>query len=294
MKMYNVLGDGTLEEVTPRKDQLRADRVLLIVDDDSQKIFVWKGKKAEVRKKFIAARQASNLRMTRGLSYRVVSLDEGEEDSTFQKILNLPAPKEKPKSKQVAKKEAVTPPTPTAEQVSSAIKTSETLAVSQKHSKRSTATVTQRTAPFVDHRKLAEAELGVVSQQRATATSTPTQQSLVETATLEIEKLPVPPGMKREMVIIGDRIYTISEKKTMFFGEVKIERTLELIQKPPEGEFFAEEYVPRIIIKNGKVLLIDFLKPESPEMIAEQIKPEAKQHLSDLIKFFEEIKSKKH
>ncbi|MGQ4914010.1 MAG: hypothetical protein ACP6IU_04575 [Candidatus Asgardarchaeia archaeon] len=294
MKMYNVLGDGTLEEVTPRKDQLRADRVLLIVDDDSQKIFVWKGKKAEVRKKFIAARQASNLRMTRGLSYRVVSLDEGEEDSTFQKILNLPTPKEKLKSKQVAKKEAVTSPTPTAEQVSSAIKTSETLAVSQKHSKISTATVTQRTAPFVDHRKLAEAELGVVSQQRAAATSTPTQQSLVETATLEIEKLPVPPGMKREMVIIGDRIYTISEKKTMFFGEVKIERTLELIQKPPEGEFFAEEYVPRIIIKNGKVLLIDFLKPESPEMIAEQIKPEAKQHLSDLIKFFEEIKSKKH
>lgn len=284
MKMYNVLGDGTLQEIPPKKEHLQSDKVIIVIDDESQKIFVWKGKRAEVRKKFIAARQASNLRMTYGFNFRVVSLDEGDEDEIFSRIFKLPI---KPSAKVEPKKETrAAVPTPV-EPI--------------KPQKKPTKSVKPKKPPTITAKELATRELAISKSQvtepsRPVSVDTDVQkqdQEALDAVTVEIEKLPVPTGMKREMIVVGRNLYTVSEKRTMFFGEVKIERKLELIKNPPEGEFFAEEYVPRIIIKDGQVLLIDFLKPEAPELIAEKIKPEAKQHLSDLIKFFEEIKAKK-
>jgi len=67
------------------------------------------------------------------------------------------------------------------------------------------------------------------------------------------------------MVIIGNAAYSISVKEQVFLGKKKVERTLEPIGSLPEGVFFADGYSPRVLVENGVVLAIEFLKKEAAE-----------------------------
>ena len=84
--MLRVVDTGETVQITdgaPAKTHMNPDEVLIIIDDDSRLIWIWKGAQAPVRRKFIAARRASGIRDQRGLVYKIVSEDEGQEDSTF-------------------------------------------------------------------------------------------------------------------------------------------------------------------------------------------------------------------
>ena len=307
MKFYNVQPDGTTEEIPAKKSELNSERVVIVVDDDTEKIYIWKGNSAPVRLKFIAARQASAIRMQKGMEYKVVSVDEGEELSDFlglfdasratKSVKKPPVPKSVPPPSVPSIKPEPTPKV-AAHKPSPKTRTVETrppprpvsvsgpaYPASTTHSRsvHPTSTVPAAPARPVSH---------PVSQ--------PVRQSVSQSAPFdyqkaieELKKIKVPPGLRREMIIIGDTVYTVTEKKKLFFGEAKIERSIEKIDSPPEGEFFVEDYTVRVLIRNGRVLGMEFLKPESPDLVAEKIEPEAKQHISELVSFFEEIKSSK-
>ncbi len=75
--------DGTSVEVCVSRNSLPSDSVLCVVDNEGKNVFLWLGKEAPVRKRFVGAQTASKLRDEQGTGYRVRSLDEGYEPDQF-------------------------------------------------------------------------------------------------------------------------------------------------------------------------------------------------------------------
>ena len=275
---YEVSEDGTLQEVEMSKDDLDSTKVVCIVDDETKSIYLWKGSQAGVRKKFIGARVATNLRTEYGFNFKVRPLDEGEEPPTFFTALEgtttaikvmkpgdkAPPPRPpKPKDKvEAAPAETVTtsPPTP---------KTSPTI-----------------TAPQPKTTAAPPPKPPVTATRPAATTAAPKAlSSEIDMMIKELEAQDPPEGYQRELLIIYNELYTVSEHKMSVFGQEKIERRFEKVKDPPEGTFMAEGFIPRVIVKDGKVLGIELLKG-TPDAILSPIKTEMKERLGDLISFF--------
>jgi hypothetical protein len=238
--------------------ELNNERVLIIVDDDDRKIWLWKGAEAGVRKKFIAARQGQAVRSQRGLVYKVMSIDGGEEPDDFLALLGQkpkpPAPKPKvevqvdlpdktidfpadepspaPKPAPKAKAPAPTPkpkPTPTSKPVATSQLGTEYNGAEQPWPHR---TPTSTVTPTPAHDDI----IGRV------ANSTP------------------PKGYSRELVIIGQEVFTSVDRKVTFLGKTQTTTQLERTRTLPDGPFFGGDYTPRILVEDGRVLATEFLK----------------------------------
>ena len=70
----------------------------------------------------------------------------------------------------------------------------------------------------------------------------------------------IPDGLEREMVIMGDTVYSVTEKSKNFLGKKSVERVMEPISTLPEGLFFAEGYTPPVHVQNQQIVAIEFLK----------------------------------
>jgi hypothetical protein len=277
---YEVLEDGTLNEVELSKDDLTSTIVVCVVDDETKSIYLWKGSQAGVRRKFIGARVATNLRTEYGFHFKVRPLDEGEEPPTFFTALNgstaatrvlkpgesspPPAPP-KPKATPTETKTTPSPapkPTPTEQPVTTS--TPKTAAPPPKPP-------VTRTSPAPTPRPAAAAPTVKAGE--------------VGDMIKEMESIEPPEGYQRELVIVYNDLYTVAEHKTAVFGQEKVERRIEKVKDPPEGTFMAEGFIPRVIVKDGRVLGIELLKG-TPDAILSPIKAEMKERLSDLITFF--------
>jgi hypothetical protein len=75
--------DGTSIEVCINRNNLSSDCVLCVIDDEGKNVFLWLGKDAPVRKRFVGTMTASKLRDEQGTGFRVRSLDEGYEPDQF-------------------------------------------------------------------------------------------------------------------------------------------------------------------------------------------------------------------
>jgi hypothetical protein len=74
-------------------------------------------------------------------------------------------------------------------------------------------------------------------------------------------------------------MFAVSVSKTRVFGKEKVEYKVGKVSNPIEdGIFLAEEYIPRVIIENGRVLAVEFLKSGQPiQRKAEREKPSARE-----------------
>ena len=84
---FEVYDDGTSAEVKMSSTILSSDKTFCIIDCESNNIYLWKGRTTGVRKKFIGAQVASNLRAEHGFKFKVKPLDEGEEPEGFFGLL---------------------------------------------------------------------------------------------------------------------------------------------------------------------------------------------------------------
>ena len=75
--------DGTSVEICVNRNSLPSDSVLCVIDDEGKNVFLWLGKDANVRKRFVGAQTASQLRTEQGTGFRVRSLDQGQESDQF-------------------------------------------------------------------------------------------------------------------------------------------------------------------------------------------------------------------
>ena len=277
---YEVLEDGTLNEVELSKDDLTSTIVVCVVDDESKSIYLWKGSQAGVRRKFIGARVATNLRTEYGFHFKVRPLDEGEEPPTFFTALNgttaatrvlkpgdkapPPAPP-KPKTEAAAETKTAPPPTPKTEPKQEPVKAPPP---APKTTTPPPKPPVAKTTPAPTIRPATPAPVGEVGDMIK-----------------EMESIDPPEGYQRELVIVYNDLYTVAEHKTAVFGQEKVERRIEKVKDPPEGTFMAEGFIPRVIVKDGRVLGIELLKG-TPDAILSPIKAEMKERLSDLITFF--------
>ena len=74
---------GELELYNNPSQQLRNDSVYVLLVNPIKKIFLWIGQTATVRTRFIATNAAQNLQRVKGLTHRVISIDQGDEPPEF-------------------------------------------------------------------------------------------------------------------------------------------------------------------------------------------------------------------
>jgi hypothetical protein len=77
----------------------------------------------------------------------------------------------------------------------------------------------------------------------------------------EIQQLPKIPNYRSELVLIGHTMYTLSQDLARFLKNYQTEAKMMKLGPLPEGLFFVEGYTSRLIIKNGRLQALEFLKP---------------------------------
>jgi hypothetical protein len=234
---------------------MKPDQVLIVIDDELKRIWIWKGADAPVRKKFIAARSAQGIRATRGLVYKIISEDAGEEDEEFlQAVGQVPT----------ARPDAAAATTPDS---SVAAPTEST----PKPPQPKAATTPQ---PKPDYTRVVTARTAKTTQQQSVKVPHSSQEIIEQVKQLE----PVP-GFRREFVLIGFDAFAITEEATTLLGKRTVTQRLQRIDSLPEGVLFAQGYTPRIVIENGQVLAVEFLK-----QVQEQEYQVEKRHLAELVR----------
>jgi len=286
---YEVSEDGTLQEVEITKNDLDATKVLCVVDDSTKSIYLWKGSQAGIRRKFIGARVATNLRTEYGFVFKVRPIDEGEEPPTFFTALDgttaairVMKPGDKAPPMQPPKPKTSTAP-PTTSTAAATPEATSTPAVEPKVSTPPPTPKTSTPEPRVSAPPPAPTSRTTAPTAAAPASRAPVSE--IESMIKQLEQEDPPEGYKRELLIVYNELYTVAEHKLVVFGQEKIERRFEKVKDPPEGTFMAEGFIPRVVVRDGRVLGIELLKG-TPDAILSPIKAEMKERLTDLIGFF--------
>ncbi|MFX1237864.1 MAG: hypothetical protein ACFFAS_05185 [Promethearchaeota archaeon] len=265
-QIFKVNPDGTTTELTADgaiKDIMSTEEVYVIVADDIRKIFLWLGAKSSVRLKFVGAKRSQDIRGQVGLHYGSMSVDEGNEPPELITLMG-------------GKTEAG---------IAQEIKENEHVAPTINPLRQKTIFEPPRPAEGMniagrrDRSKINAGPLYTESGGMAQFMQED-QQVNFDQIKQKLEEIQIPPGYDRELIIIGNHAYSIVEKVQTFLGKKQVEKVMEKVGTIPEGVFFAEDYSPRVLSENGKILAIEFLKHKSTG------KPKSK---SDILK--DQIKS---
>lgn len=86
---------GELEPYSNPSKTLKKDTVYVLLDNTMKRIFLWIGQTAGVRTRFTATTAAQHLQRIKGLTYRVVTVDQGNETNEFiQRISSMIQPEQ--------------------------------------------------------------------------------------------------------------------------------------------------------------------------------------------------------
>jgi hypothetical protein len=85
---------GDLESYNDSSLVLKQDAVYILLDSALKKIFLWIGRSAGVRSRFIGTNAAQTLQRRKGLTHRVVTIDQGEESQEFVQTISFLIPSE--------------------------------------------------------------------------------------------------------------------------------------------------------------------------------------------------------
>jgi hypothetical protein len=294
VRLFIITDEGEYNEVPFAPNQLGSDEVYLLVDEDGKDIWIYKGANARIRKKFLGARAATELRQDIGFHFKVHSIDEGEDDSDFQALLGTAEPSttpmtvkktEKPPLRTKRKSKTLTKKVQTEDDTSymqlTDIVPTPTLGTRESSTETKTETETKPETPLETKVEIASAE--TVDKKKSPPPTTPSDVA-IKSVMKKLEEIEPLDGYFRELVIIGHDCYAVSEKSVRFLGEERVERQLERITTMPEGIFFAEEYTPRIVVEEGQVMAIEFWKEAG--LVSEQLKSQMTRSLDELTIFF--------
>ena len=308
MRYLEVQEDGSLVE--SQDLDLGNQKVLIIVDEDEKRMWLWKGSECPIRKKFIGSRALSDLRKKEyGFAYVPQTCDQNDETAEFvtmlkkvnkaalvpenvrsraeemierQKRINVFAESEvtdeiKPTAVEVDEEAAQLKDRPT--QVSSSQLPAHMAKMGAPGNRPTPSILSALESESIEIKK--PDELTPVSSSAAPVAkpaATPAakvEESMLEKSLKILKDLGAPKGFFRDLIIIGSKVYT--ETYTGAFEE---------LDEPPEGIFFSSSHVPRMICENGFVRAIEFLKPEEGAELSEEDEKLA-QDIEDLLAMFE-------
>ena len=301
LQCFLINPDGTTSEVKspgPLKEILKTDESYVIVSDEARKVYLWKGIQSSVRSKFIGAKRSQEIRGQVGMNFAVVPLDQGEEDNEFIKLIGgkteAGAAKEIKVEQPVVSVTSV--PTPASPVSAKSAPKSSPSPVSAKSSTSSVHPLREKDtfgAPrpaegmSISGAKERYAEnTGPLYTGQETTVAIQQEETQINFNQImaKLEEIKIPPGFERELIIIGNQAYCMVEKVQTFLGKKQVEKVMERLGSIPEGVFFAQDYSPRLLSENGKVLAIEFLKRMgTAEFKADEYKSK-KDYLKDQIK----------
>ena len=272
IQVFLINPDGTTTECKTEgqiKDILKTEESYVLVADEVRKVFLWKGIKSSVRSKFIGAKRSQEIRGQVGMHYGVIPLDESDEDAEFLKLIG--GKTEAGIAKEI-KDERVTAPSghPLREKnVFGTPKPAEGMNIAGSKTRSA-----MNTGPMYR----GEGSMPSSVQEEV--------QIDFEEIMQKLEQIQMPDGFERELIIIGNHAYSVVEKVQQFLGKREVSKEISKVGNIPEGIFFAEEYAPRILTEDGRILSIEFLKrtdksnkPVEAKSKREQLKNQIKQQL---------------
>ncbi len=263
--------------------------MLIIIREDLRRIFIWKGVKSPVRKRFISSRVAQDLQrdLIQDARYhrcKIVSIDQGDELQEFlsafslesmevterlpdmryvrnierYRLLELERLERESKKKEGKLDEDYYSPAledTTDDIVMSSIGIGRPL---KKEEDRS-----------VQHSKI-NATIGLTEEEK-------------EKIKEKILKISVPENMERQNLILGHALYGAVSKVTDVFGKNVVEIVWEEVKKVPKGVLELDDNVFRVYFddKKGIVEAIEVLKKGEPssELNVEKLKPTTRREL---------------
>lgn len=245
-QVFLINPDGTTTELTsvgPIKDILKTGECYVIVAEEVRKMFLWKGVKSSVRSKFIGAKRSQEIRGQVGMHYAVIPLDEGEEDPEFIKLIG--GQTEAGIAKEITAAEVSTPS-------GHPIREKNIFGTPRPAEGMNIAGSRDREAQNLGPLYRGDGSMADLMQDQTQVDFQKVMQKL--------EEIQMPPGFERELIIIGNHAYSIVEKVQQFLGKKQVTKEISKVGAIPEGVFFAEDYSPRILSENGKIIAIEFLK----------------------------------
>ncbi len=306
MRYLEVQETGSLVE--SQELELGNQKVLIIVDENEKRMWLWKGSECPIRKKFIGSRALSDLRKKEyGFAYVPQTCDQDDETAEFVAMLkkinkaDLVPDTVKARAEEIIEKQkrinvfdeshafdASKPVTVEVEEGGAQLKDRPTQVSSSQlpaHIAKMGAPGNRPTPSILSALEAESIEIKkpedlspVGSSPTPTPTSAPVakvEESMLEKSLKILKDLGAPKGFFRDLVIIGNKVYT--ETYTGAFEE---------LDEPPEGIFFSSSHVPRMICENGFVRAIEFLKPEEGAELSEEDEKIA-QDIEDLLSMFE-------
>ncbi len=336
MKFYLVLEDGTLDE--EKEFNQESTRVIIVVDDQFKRIFLWKGANSGIKKKFIGSRAAAELRKTYyGFAYRLSVVEEGDETNEFEFTIKrsrgeatvgvveettrgiptspstmgleqnvefklrgeepgkriIYTDKDKAGANQFAGSRAESEGKGTSN--GPRAKRPDPQPQGQKQPQRQRTILSEmmssgeepqmiRPAPIQAKKPVAKTAEMITPPPTPTQTSAPPPQPASQKMTEEIDptyafkiikELGVPAGYERDLVIVGTGVY--KQQGTEFL----------VPPNPPEGVFLAPDRVPRIVIENGVVKVVEVLKKLEKQVKKKEEDVQFDQGIEDLMSTFQ-------
>jgi len=249
-QLFLINPDGTTTEISSEgaiKNVLKTEECYVLVADDLRKVFLWKGIESNVRSKFIGAKRSQEIRGQVGMHYGVEPVDEGEEPPDFIKLIG--GKTEAGYAKEIkADEPTISPAAPAVHPLREkdpfgVPRPAEGMNIAGRNDR-----VSQNTGPLYRGTESMAALMKDESHVN------------FELIMQKLEEIKIPEGFERELIIIGDHAYSVVEKVQTFLGKKQVTKEISKVGTVPEGVFFAEDYSPRVLSENGKILAIEFLK----------------------------------
>lgn len=79
----------TQEENVPLFEILDSDKILLFIDMNNNRVWIWEGKNSSTKMKFISAQSASQIRDKHDNTFTISTVDEQNETTSFKLMVGL-------------------------------------------------------------------------------------------------------------------------------------------------------------------------------------------------------------
>lgn len=267
-------GDRTRLNIKPEELQnhLNPEQVLIIIREDLRRIFIWKGAKSPVRKRFISARIAQDLQRdliqdSRYHRCKIISIDQGDELQEFLNAFRLESME-------------VTERLPDMRYIRNVERDRlielERLGKERKDGKAKGdddyySPILEDTTDDV---VMSSNGIRVPSKKEKDRSMQPSKISAViglaeeekEKIKEKILKITIPENMERQNLILGHNLYGAVSKVTDVFGKNVVEIVWEEVKKVPKGVLELDDNIFRIYFndKKGIVEAVEVLKKSEP------------------------------
>jgi len=194
------------------KDLLDDDFVLLFVDPQHFRVWLWHGYNTTTRMKFMAAKKSPSIRDKHGFAFKITAVDQDNEMHGFLVMIGL--------AEEIDYDQAQTGPAYEG--------TTEDLELLESLSR--------------------------------------------EKILLILKKAGIPEGYERKMVIVKNNIFGYREYERNYLGSViKEEQLFPLKEEIEDGNYLADNYVPRMLFSYNNVVLTElFQKVEKDDIIVKK------------------------